>query len=147
MNKKKVSLIIGGVALLGIVVLLVINLFAKPFNDTRDLTAAEAESMRIGGEEAEAEATEQLKEYPVLEWIPYVVDEYSADMTIYTHYEIWPEYEDDKFTVVIRDYTGGNERVVREVMEKRGVKLADYDIRYDDLSVEYNAGSVRVPDD
>ena len=144
MNRRTriiISIII--IVILGAAIALAI--IFRPIDKRVDLTNEQKQSMEIGGEEADKLAAEELREFPILKYIPYVVDKYSDDMTVYTHYEIWPEYNDDKFTVIIRDYTGGNEQVAKDVMKSWGINLADYKIEYKDLSGEY--GSVKAPDD
>ena len=146
MDRKR-NLVIGVGFLVVIIVILVVVLVVRSqsVDSSIDLTTEEQESMRIGGKEADNIEAEESKEFPILKWIPYVVDEYSDDMMTYTHYEIWPEYSNNDFTVVIRDYTGGNEVIANNKIENWGVKLSDYKIQYEDLSTEY--GSVKVSDD
>lgn len=144
MNKKTGIIIsISAIIILGVIVLLTV--IFQPFNQKVDLTNEQKESMKIGGEEADKIATEELKDFPILKYIPYTVDGYSEDFSVYTHYEIWPEDIDSDFKIIIRDYTGGNEQVAKDVMKNWGINLANYKIEYKDLSGQY--GSVRVSDD
>lgn len=132
-----ITVLVIGVGALAVFIVLKLNI-----NNGID---QDIELMAEGNRQANKKAEDQLKKYPILEWIPYIVDEYSKDMTTYTHYEILPVFEGDDMTVVIKDYTSGNEQSAKEKIESWGIKLSDYKIRYENLSSEY--GSVRVPDD
>ena len=145
MDKKTGVLIsVGLLLVLGAIVSIGI-LTRKTEDDENILTEEDERSMMLGGQLVDEITNEGLEKYPILKWIPYIVDEYSKDMTVYTHYEIQPVFEDDGMIVAIKDYTGGNEQIAKEKIESLGINLSDYKIEYEDLSSEY--GSVRVSDD
>ncbi|MBQ9029373.1 hypothetical protein IJ114_01220 [Candidatus Saccharibacteria bacterium] len=145
-NNNKFWLIGGIITFVILIGLIVVGVIVKiNENSAVNLTSEEQESMYLGDKEADKMAAEELARFPILRYIPFVVDEYGEKMTKYTHFEIRPEINNEKMTVLIKDYTGGNEQTAREIMASWDVDLGQYEIKYTDLSSEY--GSVKVPDD
>lgn len=83
------------------------------------------------------------KKYPISTKLPirieYYVDGYGAHVkyNIYSH--LTGEGENESFSVLIEDYTGGNYEPALERIRNLGFNPNDYEIEYKDLSEEYAA--------
>lgn len=81
------------------------------------------------------------KKYPLSTQLPIRIEYYTEGYGAYVKYNIFSNVggtEDDQtFSVLIEDYTGGNYEPALERIRKLGYDPEDYDIEYVDLSDEY----------
>ena len=139
---KKTGLIASVALLLVLLVLAGVSLLGRSNGSEEELTKDEINEMVEGGRQAETEEAEQLAADPILEYIPYEVEEYSADLTSYKHYEI--RLGEEVKTIVILDYTGESKSEAYEKLVEFGLNFSEYAVEYTDKSAEYR--SVRVSD-
>lgn len=94
-------------------------------------------------EEEENQEEQFYDKYPLAAKLPiridYYVDGYGAQVkyNIYSH--LTGEGENESFSVLIEDYTGGNYEPALERIRNLGFNPDDYEIEYKDLSEEYAA--------
>lgn len=75
--------------------------------------------------------------YPIVYDLPIEVSEYNSNYTVYTHYTITYNIEDDnKIIVYITDYTGGNYQNALKKIRDLGYAPDLYNIQYIDQSNE-----------
>ena len=77
-----------------------------------------------------------IAENPILSQLPhevdYFTDNYSNRVKYTITYELWKNIEG--FDIIIRDYTGGNEKKAKKWLEQQGLDLETVKIRYEDLT-------------
>lgn len=81
------------------------------------------------------------KKYPLLAKLPIRVEYYVNGYGAYIKYNIFAKIEgsanDQSFSVLIEDYTGGNYDAALDRIRNLGFKPEDYKIEYKDLSIDY----------
>lgn len=81
-----------------------------------------------------------VKKYPIAAILPIKIDSFSDNYSKHKKYTISYEYIDEKFSILINDYTGGNYNDALERITSRGYKIEDYSIKYIDNSEDESWG-------
>ena len=85
------------------------------------------------------EANEKLAEKnPIMRVLPMKVEYYTANYARYIRYDLnYEGGEDEKITIFINDFSGGNEELAKERLNSLGYDLSEYEIKYNDRTSEY----------